>query len=90
MPTSLSATLLLPLVFLQFFFDLSMEKAVIDFIFILFLNKMLTFFKCWSIFFRQKRRFLQNILYFCALEATPLLVFGGIWLAVVNLLKINF
>ncbi len=88
--TSLSATLLLPLVFLQVFFNLSMEKAVIGFIFILFLNKMLTFFKCWSIFFRQKRRFLQNILYFCALEATPLLVFGGIWLAVVNLLKINF
>ena len=85
-----TTTLVLPLIMLQVFFDLSIEKSVICFGFLLFLNKFLTFYKCWFIFFRQNGFFLQTFLYFCALEIAPLLAFSGIWLIMVNNLKINF
>ncbi len=85
-----TSTLTLPLIMLQVFFDLSIEKTVICFGFVLILNKILTFYKCWFIFFRQKGFFLQTFLYFCALEITPLLAYCGIWLMMVNNLKINF
>ena len=86
---SFTGILMFPLVFLMVYFNMSIENAVFYIISILVLNKILTFYKCWSIFFRQNVFFLQIFLYFCALEATPLLVFGGAWLAVVNLLKVN-
>lgn len=88
--TALEAFLFSPLVLLLVFFNLSTEKALFCFGFILFLNKLLTFYKCWSIFFRQSHRSLQIFLYFCALEAAPLLALAGIWLTLVNLLKVNF
>ena len=83
-------TLILPMVMLQVFFELSTGKFIFYFCFVLFLCKILTFYKCWFIFFRQKGFFLQTFLYFCALEITPLLAFGGIWHMMVNNLKINF
>jgi hypothetical protein len=88
--TSIDGTLMFPLVFLLVYFNWSIEKAVIFFAAVLFLNKTLSFYKSWSIFFRQKGRFLQIFLYFCALEAMPLLAIAGVWLAIVNLLKVNF
>ena len=88
--TALEGLLLLPLVFLLAYFDLSMGKAVIYYSVILFLNKLLTFYKCWAIFFKQNKRYMQIFLYFCALEAAPLIAFLGVWLALVNLLKVIF
>ena len=88
--TACSTTLTLPLVMLLVFFDLSVEKCIFYFCSVLILNKILTFYKCWFIFFRQKGFFLQTFLYFCALEITPLLAFSGVWLMTVNNLKINF
>ena len=88
--TACSAVLTLPIVMLLVFFDLSVEKCTFYFCSILILNKILTFYKCWFIFFRQKGFFLQTFLYFCALEITPLLAFCGVWLMTVNNLKINF
>lgn len=88
--TACSTTLTLPLVMLLVFFDLSVEKCIFYFCGVLILNKILTFYKCWFIFFRQKGFFLQTFLYFCALEITPLLAFSGVWLMTVNNLKINF
>ena len=85
-----SCILLYPLVMLQVYFDLSLEKAAILFCFVLFLNKILAFYKSWLIFFKQKGLYFQNILYFCALEVTPLLAFCGVWLMIVNILKVNF
>ena len=79
-----------PIVLLQVYFDLSLEKTIYLFGFMLFLNKILTFYKCWLIFFRQNGSFFQIILYFCALEITPLLALGGIWLMMTDLLKVNF
>ena len=88
--TACTTTLTLPLVMLQVFFDLNIENAIYYYGFVLLLNKLLTFYKCWFIFFRQKGFFLQIFLYFCALEMTPLFAFYGIWLMMVNNLKINF
>jgi len=88
--TACSAVLTLPLVMLLVYFDLSVEKCIFYLCSVLILNKILTFYKCWFIFFRQNGFFLQTFLYFCALEITPLLTFGGAWLMTVNNLKINF
>ncbi|MBQ4392138.1 MAG: DUF4271 domain-containing protein [Prevotella sp.] len=82
--------LLFPMVLLLVYFDLTEKKAIYYFIFVLILNKILSFYKGWNIFFRQNGGTLQTFLYFCALELVPLLAFGGIWLMTIDLLKINF
>ena len=82
--------LLFPMVLLLVYFDLTEKKAIYYFIFVLILNKILSFYKGWDIFFRQNGGTLQTFLYFCALELVPLLAFGGIWLMTIDLLKINF
>ena len=87
---ALEGVLLFPLVMITVYFVFSVEKALFYFCVVLFLTKILTFYKSWSIFFRQNGRFLQIFLYFCALEVTPLLAFCGVLLAIVNLLKVNF
>ena len=79
-----------PMVMLLVYFNLSLKNAAIYFIFIVLFQELLTFYKSWLIFFRQKGHFLQNILYFCALEITPLLTFGCAMVLITNSLKINF
>jgi len=84
------AVLLMPLVLLLVYFDTPPQKGLYYLAFVLILNKMLLFYKSYNIFFQQNRRYLQNILYFCALEIAPLLAFSGAWLAMANLFKVNF
>ncbi len=88
--TACEGVLLFPMLLFQVYFDFSAENSLYYFGFVLILNKILTFYKCWQIFFKQNGLFLQNILYFCALEIAPLLAFGGAWLALIDFLKINF
>jgi hypothetical protein len=88
--TACEGVLLFPMLLLLVYFDFPEENALYYFGFVLFLNKILTFYKCWLIFFKQNSGYLQNILYFCALEIAPLLAFGGAWLALIDLLKVNF
>ena len=88
--TAVGSTLMLPVVLLQVYFDFAAENVLIWFVFVLILNKLLTFYKCRTIFFKQKGGLLQTFLYFCALEIVPLLALGGIWLSTMNNLKINF
>ncbi len=88
--TSLETILLYPLVLLLAYFHFSTLNAVIYFIFILFFTKILTFYKTYIIFFKQKRFFLQIILYFCALEIIPLSVLWTGLLVITNSLKVNF
>lgn len=88
--TALEGALLFPLPLMVVIFGLPVENGVYYFIFVLILSKILTFFKSRSIFFRQKILILQNFLYFCALEMTPLLAFGGAWLMLAHILKVNF
>ncbi len=86
-----SATVLLfPVVLLMIYFDLLLKNALFYFAFVLIMVKILSFYKCWAIFFRQKGGILQTFLYFCTLEATPLLAFCGLALALVDVLRINF
>lgn len=88
--TALEGVALFPAVILQVYFNLSMESVVYYFIFILILTKILTFYKCWAIFFRQIGLFLQLILYFCALEIIPLLSLWGVLVVITEELKVNF
>ena len=82
--------LLFPAVLLQVYFDLNVENVLYYYTIVLFLVKLLTFYKSWAIFFRQSGVYLHTFLYFCALEIAPLLGFAGALLWIVDLLKINF
>jgi len=84
------SVLLFPIVLLLVYFDLSVEKAAIYYVFVIVFIKFLTFYKGWSIFFQQKGGFLQNFLYFCTLEIVPLLILLGELRVLIDILKINF
>ena len=88
--TSLEGILLFPAAMLQVYLDLSVENVAYYLAFVLIFVKILTFYKSWHIFFRQKGFFLQNILYFCALEIIPLLSLWGGLVMIVDQLKVNF
>lgn len=87
---ALFAILIYPMVLLQVYFDLSIKNAILYFGIILLFGQILTFYQSWVIFFRQNGFFLQTFLYFCALEITPLLAFGGAWWMMINGLKVNY
>ncbi len=88
--TSMEGVLLFPLVLLLAYFQFSMQNAINYCIFILSLAKILTFYKSYIIFFKQKGLFLQIILYFCALEMIPLVMLWGGLLGITNILKVNY
>ncbi len=75
--TSMIAVLFFPIVLLQVYLDFSMENTLFGYGIVLFFIEILTFYKCWSIFFRQKGGFLQTFLYLCTLEIVPLFLFAG-------------
>ena len=82
--TTCTAITLLPITFLQVYSDISVETSLIYLAFVLILNKLVTFYKTWDIFFNQNGLFLQIILYFCTLEIAPLAAAGGIWLSIIK------
>jgi hypothetical protein len=88
--TSMEGVLLFPLVLLLAYFQFSMQNAINYCIFILSLAKILTFYKTYIIFFKQKGLFLQIILYFCALEMIPLVMLWGGLVGITNILKVNY
>lgn len=88
--TSTEGVLLLPVVLLQVYFNLAIQNVVVYFIVVLILVKILTFYKCYFIFFRRAGFFLQIFLYFCALEIVPIAAFWGALVITGNHLKINF
>ena len=87
---AMQGVLLFPVLALQIYFDFSAENAIIYICLVLFLNKILTFYKCHQIFFHRKGLYLQTFLYFCALEIAPLLALAGTGLAVFDMTKVNF
>ena len=88
--TAIEGVALYPVVLLQVYFDLSVKNVVYYFIFVTVLIKILAFYKCFVIFFKQNGFYLQIILYFCALEIIPVLaLWGGLGL-IMEELKINF
>lgn len=86
----LEGIFLYPVVVLHTYLDVDIRIPIIFYIIILFLNKILSFYKCKQIFFAQKDYYLQNILYFCALEITPLLALSGLLKMMIDGLKIFF
>ena len=87
--TSLEGVVLFPLVLLLAYFQFSVQNAIFYTATIVFLAKILTFYKSYTIFFNQKGGFLQNILYFCALEMIPLISLWSGLLVITENLKIN-
>lgn len=87
---AMQGVLLLPLVFVQSFFNLSIGYAAIYFIIVAILFKFLEFYKQQQIFFPQNGRFLQNILYFCMLELVPVFIIWNILGIISEYLEINF
>jgi hypothetical protein len=87
---AMEGVLLFPIVLTQVYFDLSFENAAYYYGFVVILTKMLSIYKCWSIFFRQNRNYLQIFLYFCTLEIVPLLILAGSMRIVIDILKITF
>ena len=88
--TSLEGGAMFPLVLLLAYFQLSTQNAIIYSAILLTLVKLMTFYKSYIIFFKQKGLFLQIILYFCALEMTPLIVLWNALTVVANILKVNY
>ena len=87
---SSQGVLLLPLVMLQAYFELSIKSSIIYVISVLVTSKLLSLYKTYLIFFRKKGPFLQIFLYFCALEIVPLFALWGVLTIAANYLKINF
>lgn len=81
--------LLLPASLLQIYFDVQAENVILYAVFVIAITKILTFYKCFSIFFKHPSGFLHLILYLCALEMTPLLLLWGIMTNIIDCLKIN-
>jgi len=82
--------MLFPFVLLHAYFGLSIEKTVVCMAVVIAIAKSMLFYKCKMAFFRQKGGFIQNILYFCALEIVPLLSMLGAVAMIVDHLKINY
>lgn len=88
--TALQGVLLFPILALQIYFDFSTKNALLYIGIVLFLNKILTFYKSYQIFFRGNGLYLQTFLYFCSLEIAPMLALGGAGLTIIDTIKINF
>ena len=88
--TSAEGVLIFPAVLLQSYFDLSINTVAIYSIIVVVFVKLLTFYKSYTIFFREIPFFFQIILYFCALEAVPMATLIGSLAITGNYLKINF
>lgn len=87
---ALEGLLSVPAVIMGPYFDLSIHKVEIYFTIMLVLVKLMTFYKCFIIFFRQNVVGMQIILYLCALEIVPLVALWEILDVTANNLKINF
>ena len=81
---------LTPIVLLSVYGPLRVIPALICIGIVVLLAKILSFYKCYLIFFRQFGAFLQIFLYFCALELIPLAGLVGILETFNENLIINF
>ena len=88
--TSVEGLLIYPAILLVTYFDFQLEYAMSYTLSIIALGKLLSFYKTYLIFFKQNGNFLQNILYFCALETMPLIGLWGFLVMISSFLKINF
>lgn len=76
--TALEGILLFPIILLKIYSDYSGHHIFVIILSIIAFIKILTFFKCWIIFFFRFSSFFHFILYLCALELTPMLLLYGL------------
>ncbi len=88
--TTFQATLLLPIVLVMSYFDMSFRNTGITLCVLLLCFKLLTIYKQQKIFFSQKGQLLGFFLYFCTLELVPLFMMWNALTIVSGSLKINF
>ena len=88
--TSMQGVVLYPAVLIMAFFGLADNTVALIAVIVVVLVKILSFLKCYIVFFKRKGGFVQNILYFCALEMMPLALLWGSLLRIGSYLKINF
>lgn len=88
--TSIEGILLFPAVLVQAYFQLPVRNVIAYFILVLLFVKILSFYKCYVIFFRRNVVSMQIILYLCALEIVPLLCLWSTLDFTANSLKINY
>lgn len=88
--TSVEGVVMFPVVVSQAYFGLSMKHTILYVGAVVVLSRLLSLYKCFLIFFRQKGVYLQIILYFCALEIIPLLVLCGTLSVLISYLNVNF
>jgi hypothetical protein len=88
--TAIAGVLLTPMLLLMAYFGLSIENSLIYTLSIVVFVKILLIYKSFIIFFQKTGDFLQNFLYFCALEIVPPLLIWGILVYVANFLKVNY
>ena len=87
---SLEGLLAYPAILMGPYLNVPIQNVEIYFAIGLILVKLMTFYKCYVIFFRQNVVGLQIILYLCALEIVPLLALWKVLYITANSLKINF
>lgn len=88
--TAMEGVLLAPIVLLHVFGNMPLLLAEIGVAGVIVLAKILTFYKCYLIFFKRLGAIMQIFLYFCALEVLPLLSLGAVLVMIGNELKINY
>ena len=87
--TAIEGVVLFPVILLQVYFDVTIEKTVIATLSVILIAKLLTLYRSFSLFFKRPGGWLQIILYFCALEITPPLFLWGIMAMVIGSLRID-
>lgn len=88
--SSVEGVVMFPVVVSQAYFGLSVKSTILYVGAVILLSRLLSLYKCFLIFFRQKGVNLQIILYFCALEIMPLLALFGVLSVLISYLNINF
>ena len=88
--SSMEGIVMFPAVLLQAYFNMSDQNVIIYVVIVLFFVKLWSFFKCYVVFFRRNVFELQIILYFCALELTPLLTLWTLMDRISEFLTINY
>lgn len=78
-----------PVVMLQAYFEMSVQTTLICTLTVVVLFKLLALYKSYLIFFRHSGNSLQIFLYFCMLEAMPLVALMGVLDILTGFLKVS-
>ncbi|MCF0192687.1 MAG: DUF4271 domain-containing protein [Prevotella sp.] len=79
---------MLPIVLMLCYFDMTFVAAIFLTVMVLIFIKILTFYRCYRIFFSKNRPRLQIFLYFCTLEIVPVAALYGVIMQVINTLRV--